>query len=572
MDNEFSEKVHVGIRRERQKNGDIYVFENKTVYDPKSRKTKSVGQKLTGKIKAGTHEIVSTRSKRKKSETSSTASASRLRTGLTDILNWAGKASGIDADVFAAFSEGEAAKILSIARYWLATDGNTLPRLESWQIMHELPYPQGISEDVYGELFQSVGLNEASVQQYFHERAASLMTHPVLALDSTTISSYSENQIEARQGFNKDRDGLDTIKLLTLYSVKDREPIAFAKQPGNIPDVISIENAIAQIRCFNIEKPLIVTDNGYYSEKNIMEFARRNLKFLTLADPEITWIRAAVDSLRGQFDGMSAVCPFDLSICGASMMRMHEFKRTRQRSRNGVASGETECFSKRLYLHVFYSQDYASKHALAFRKELLLLKQMVEAGQTEFTQAAERRIAKYLVCSTLGRGGKLNVTFNDKACAEAKRYFGFFTLISNQPMDTFEALTDYRLREKIEELFCDQKNSFDGHRTRVWTPDRLRGRLFVQFVGLGLHCFIAKKIEEVKKKLGHDENGKSAEQIKLEKKLLAWLENHSMAQIFDWFDCIETTAVKNDSAELRWSTESVARDRLFLNVLGVTKE
>lgn len=45
-----------------------------------------------------------------------------------------------------------------------------------------------------------------------------------------------------------------------------------------------------------------------------------------------------------------------------------------------------------------------------------------------------------------------------------------------------------------------------------------------------------------------------------------------MAQIFDWFDCIETTSVKNDSAELRWSTESVARDRLFLNVLGVTKE
>ena len=108
MDNEFSEKVHVGIRRERQKNGDIYVFENKTVYDPKSRKTKSVGQKLTGKMKAGTNEIVSTRSKRKKGETSSTTSASRLRTGLTDILNWAGKTSGIDADVFAAFSEGDA--------------------------------------------------------------------------------------------------------------------------------------------------------------------------------------------------------------------------------------------------------------------------------------------------------------------------------------------------------------------------------------------------------------------------------------------------------------------------------
>ncbi|MDD3153498.1 MAG: hypothetical protein PHS41_01415 [Victivallaceae bacterium] len=79
----------------------------------------------------------------------------------------------------------------------------------------------------------------------------------MIALDSTTVSTYSENQREARQGFNKDRDGLPAIKLLTLYSVKDREPIAFAKQPGNIPDVISVKNAIAQMKCLGIDNPLI---------------------------------------------------------------------------------------------------------------------------------------------------------------------------------------------------------------------------------------------------------------------------------------------------------------------------
>ena len=95
----------------------------------------------------------------------------------------------------------------------------------------------------------------------------------MLAFDSTTISTYSENQSEARQGFNKDGDRLNTIKLLTLYSVKAGEPIAFSKQPGNIPDVISIENTLTQLKCLNLEKPLIVTDHGYYSQKNMMEFA-----------------------------------------------------------------------------------------------------------------------------------------------------------------------------------------------------------------------------------------------------------------------------------------------------------
>ncbi|MFA6814736.1 MAG: hypothetical protein WCS73_00375 [Lentisphaeria bacterium] len=174
--------------------------------------------------------------------------AVRSHTKLTDILKWAGWASGIDSDIYGSFHTGDAAKILSIARYWVATDGNTLPRIESWQNMHNLPYPHDISEDVYSDLFKLVGCNEDGVQRYFMCRAAMLAKNPVIALDSTTISTYSENQIEARQGFSKEKNGLDIIKLITLYSVKDHELIAFAKQSGNIPDVISVENTLAQMK------------------------------------------------------------------------------------------------------------------------------------------------------------------------------------------------------------------------------------------------------------------------------------------------------------------------------------
>lgn len=44
-------------------------------------------------------------------------------TGLTDILEWVGKAFGIDDDVRASFSESDAAKMLSIARYWISSGG-----------------------------------------------------------------------------------------------------------------------------------------------------------------------------------------------------------------------------------------------------------------------------------------------------------------------------------------------------------------------------------------------------------------------------------------------------------------
>jgi len=561
-------KTHVGERREKRPNGDIYVYERITAYNEKNKKTYTVSQKLKGKIKAGTQEIVPTRPKKRKGERR-IAKATRRHTGLTDILEWVGRASGIDDDVHSSFSEGDAEKMLSIARYWIGSGGNTLPRLESWQVMHPLPYQEVITEDVYGKLFKDVGRNEDGVQKYFSARAARLGGSPVLAFDSTTISTYSENQSEARRGFNKAGDGLNTIKLLTLYSVKAREPMAFSKQPGNIPDVISIENTLTQLKCLNLEKPLIVTDNGYYSQKNMMEFALRNVKFLTLVNSNIVWVRETVDELRATIAGMSSTCPFDPSICGATSRRMHQFSRARQRSRNGKVAGEKETISRRLYVHVYYSPDNQAKKELAFRKDLLELKAQVEGGKTEFTESAQKKSDKYLTRSRKGRGGRLKVGFNDEAIAEAKKYFGYFVLVSNQTMDTFTALENYRLREKIEELFAVQKGRLDGARPRTWYPDNLRGRQFTQFISLGYHCFLMKKIKEVQARLKKKEPEKPKSLIKLEKKLENWLAQRSLPQILDWFDCIETTMVQTTMADYRWSTESVARDRLFLEYLGV---
>jgi transposase len=564
-------KTHVGERREKRPNGDIYIYERVTAYNEKTKKTYNVSQKLKGKIKSGTKEVVPTRPKKGKGE-GAFLSAERQHTGLTEILDWVGKASGIDDDVLSSLSEGDATKVLSIARYWIGTGGNTLPRLESWQVMHPLPYSETITEDVYGNLFKAIGRNEDGIQSYFSSRAMRLSRSPVLAFDSTTISTYAENQSEARRGFNKDGDGLNTIKLLTLYSVKCCEPLAFAKQPGNVPDVISIENTLTQLKCLDLKNPLIVTDNGYYSQKNMMEFAIRNVKFLTLVDSNIIWVREAVDELRGTLASMSSTCPFDPSVCGATLSKMHEYSRVRQRSRNGKVAGEKEIFSRRLYVHIYYSPDNEAKKELTFRKGLLELKAQVESGFVEFTKSAQRRIDKYLVCSKKGRGGQLKVSFNDKAIAEEKKFFGYFALISNQAMDTFTALENYRLREKVEELFAVQKGGLDGARPRTWYPDNLRGRQFVQFISLGYHCFLTKKIKEMRAKLGKDETGKTKALIKLENKLDKWLEQRSLVQILDWFDCVETTNVQTAMGNYRWSTESVARDQLFLEYLGVKKK
>lgn len=127
------------------------------------------------------------------------------------------------------------------------------------------------------------------------------------------------------------------------------------------------------------------------------------------------------------------------------------------------------------------------------------------------------------------------------------------------------------MRERIEELFQAEKESADGRRPRLWHPDALRGRMFVQFLSLCYRCFIMKRVKALKATPGKDDEQKTEKRLNLETKLLNWLRQRSQALIFDWFDCLEETTVKTPTETRRWATESVARDRLFLELLGVAK-
>ena len=101
------------------------------------------------------------------------------------------------------------------------------------------------------------------MQNYFKCRCNGLEKRSVIAIDSTTTSTYSQQLDAARYGFNKQDDSLPTIKTLTLYSLDAHQPLAFYHQPGNIPDIISIKNALRELSYLNISKPLALRELSY---------------------------------------------------------------------------------------------------------------------------------------------------------------------------------------------------------------------------------------------------------------------------------------------------------------------
>ncbi len=568
--------VHV-----RQKNGDIYILERKTIYNREKKYNQVLSSKLVGKIPKGEENPVPTRPKaekgRKKQVKPPKLSAGRHHVGMMDIIDHIGTVSGIDAGIYGATDVGTAKKILSLARYLLATNGQSLPGILTWQFNHPLPYTQGLSEVVYHNLFVQVGRDESLQQSFFKSRCEGLGKMSALAYDSTTISTYSENQIEARYGFNKADDGLKTVKLLTLYSIDARQPIAFTKQPGNIPDVLTIKNSLKQLSALGLDAAEIITDNGYYSAQNLSEMFCAGYNFLTLVKTSIKWVRKEIDAHIDEFTAIGTTCPFDPSIHGLTVKLMHVFSRERKYAsgKKGLAKGDTETFKRRIYLHIYFSLSRQNQDRMAFEADLVELKNVLESGipVEELPEASQRKAKKYL--SIRHWGSKIIVTFNDSACQDAYRYHGFFALVSNKDKEPFESLRKYRKRETIESFFEAEKQHVDGTRLRVWDTDTLRGRMFVQFVALCYYEYYSNEIRKLRQLLGkpngepsHDTKGNLDD----EKALGTWLANTPIYLQLQWFDTVESTKVSSELRNKRWSTEITARDKMFLDKLGMTQD
>lgn len=558
-----------------QKNGDIYLMERRTQYDPEKKYNRILSSKLVSKIPKGEKTPVPTRPKAAKGTKSEAKSgklsASRVRVGMMDIVNHIGTVSGIDAAVYASTDLGTAQKIISIARYLFASNGQTLPGIQTWQFTHPLPYASGISEDVYHDLFNRIGLDESLQQNFFRERCSLLEGNDAIAYDSTTVSTYSENQIDARFGFNKAHDGLKTIKLLTLYSINSRQPIAFTKQPGNLPDVTAIENALSQLSILGVTDAEIVTDNGYYSEPNLSEMLQKGFDFVTLAKTSLKWIRPEIDKHMKELGTIHSVCPFDISTHGITVMLMHEFEKVRKYAshKTGAEKGSTETFTRRIYLHIYFNATRQSEDRVAFENDLYELKTLIEEGTpvNELPESSQNKVKKYMRLRTWG--DKTTVTFKDKACQDAYKYHGYFCIVSNKEKDCFEALRKYRSRETIESFFESDKQRADGTRTRVWGSDTLRGRMFVQFVALCYYEYFSNQLRLMKPTLGLRDTGLTQRELEVEDKLKSWMNNTPAYLQLQWFDTVEEVKISSELKSKRWNTEVTERDRLYLTKLGM---
>ena len=88
------------------------------------------------------------------------------------------------------------------------------------------------------------------------------------------------------------------------------------------------------------------------------------------------------------------------------------------------------------------------------------------------------------------------IYYKEDEIKAARRYFGYFALITNEKMDAFTALHIYRMKDIVEKAFGNIKDRLNMRRLLAKSEKNLDGKIFTEFIALILISHLDHKMKE----------------------------------------------------------------------------
>jgi transposase len=139
---------------------------------------------------------------------------------------------------------------------------------------NQVEWKNKLSDKTVSTLLRAIGSDRQSVLEYF-----SYFRHPgeYLLIDSTDVFSKSEHLGINSYGYNSNMRYETQVNLLFIFSQTIQLPVYYRILPGNIRDVKAFKNSLQES---GIEKAIIITDKGFYSEKNRQQLTENQLQYI----------------------------------------------------------------------------------------------------------------------------------------------------------------------------------------------------------------------------------------------------------------------------------------------------
>jgi transposase len=453
-------------------NNTTYVYQNTSTWN-KQTKQCNTKRKYIGKLDPNTGNITPTNKHNTKKEQTPPHYAKVQCQGPTLILDKTANNLNLTHHLQTTFPDNYQ-KILTTA-YYLISENKPLSHIQTWSTHHTHPNNTPLTSQHISELLKTI--SKEKQLPFFTKWTKEHAEKEYIALDITSVSSYSKQNHYVRYGYNRDGDSLPQINLCMLLGQTSKLPLYYESLNGSIKDVSTLENILKMLFWLKATHIHPVMDKGFYSEHNIDCLYEYGILFTVGVPFTLKWAKDLVAKLRGGIERFS---------CFHRVGEQGFFADTDTTSWKGQVC----------YRHVYYDSVRAAEEYMLLFLKLEEWKKELELGcLVDGNEVFYERYFTVIVESD----GSRRVEVCDGAVLEFKlNVAGFFVLLSNDISDAVEAYKVYREKDVVEKGFDNLKNGLDMKRLRVHDALAMEGRLFVQFVAQVLSCGVRRVMVDSK--------------------------------------------------------------------------
>jgi transposase len=300
-----------------------------------------------------------------------------------------------------------------------------------------------------------------------------------LALDITSISSWSSLIEDVEWGYNRDHENLPQINVCMLMGEHSRLPVFPTVYSGSLKDVSTLKATVEEIAGYLPGKPvLLVMDKGFYSKKNVDLLLKTYPKHRFIMPAAFT-ARFAKDLITAERDHIDTIA--NTIVSGKNSVR-------------GVCRKIPWGEGKTLYAHLYFNVLKASN-----RKEDVYahVSALVKAArENPANPKLQQEYEKYLIITKAPQSSMPRIKIRYDVIEKELETAGWLILLSSNISDSKKALDIYRAKDVVEKGFYRIKNSIDLGRMRIHSQQSMQNKLFAGFISLILLSHINKVMLE----------------------------------------------------------------------------
>ena len=389
-------------------------------------------------------------------------------------------------------------KILSLAYFLNISDSNVTSRYEVFADTHRLPWQKTMTASAICRLFQNITSDKidqfmSKLSSFTKLRDDDNNKTEYYALDSTSISTYSQNLSKAEYGHNKDGDKTPQINVLMVVNQLTGEPVYYRTYSGNIPDMSTVKHYLNEMSRLELNNnAVLVADKGYSNIRNIHRFYQSKVSFLLNMRTSFAVCKNLFNEARIHlFDPIT----YDESI-GNNVYTTeinwsypinfkHNCKRTPR---------EKEL----MFVHIYYSREIYNAHEKTIHSNIAKVAKMLQENKP---LPSEYKYIKdtFLIENKDEENDVITYSTNRDALDKYLQMKGVRILVSDTVKDPIEAYKAYFDRNEVEYAFNLYKQRLSGTRMRVSSNASLEGKSFVQFIATSLAIMLRKRINNALK-------------------------------------------------------------------------